>query len=195
VQEVFRCPVYNQYGSREVGAIAFEMQDQDGLRGLPYLNYVEVLDGRVVITCLTNYSMPFLRYDIGDTAERWAGPQDEDYGCRHKVFREVTGRIHSHFRTAGGGLVHGGFFAQQFYFLNWVRQFQVVQENLNLVSCRIVLSDQPVEEDLESIRRRMQTAMGPGCKVEFRFTDIIPPSPGGKHMYTVSNVSADSATC
>lgn len=188
VQDVFRCPVYNQYGSREVGAIAFEMQDQDGLRGLPYLNYPEVVDGRVVVTCLTNYSMPLLRYEIGDTAEPWRGSQDANYGCRHKVFRAVTGRVHSHFKTATGVLVYGGFFAKQFYFLDWVAQFQIVQDDVNHITCHVVPADEPVERDVQSIRTRMRAAMGPACDIEFRFTQRIAPSPSGKHMHTVSKL-------
>lgn len=188
VQQVFRCPVYNQYGSRELGAIGFEMQDQDGLRGLPYLNHVEVVNGKVIVTSLANYSMPLLRYEVGDTAEPWTGEQDERFGCRRKILRAVTGRLHSHFRTARGALVHGGFFAHQFYFLDWVRQFQVVQDTLQHITCRIVPVDEPVKPDLDRVRERICEAMGPGCEVEFQFAERIAPSPGGKHMYTISNV-------
>jgi phenylacetate-CoA ligase len=188
VQEVFRCPVYNQYGCREVGAIAFEMQDRNGLRGFPYLNYTEVVDGKVVVTNFTNYSMPLLRYAVGDTAEPWSGEQDPRYGCRHKILKAVTGRVHSHFRTANGGLVYGGYFAHRFYFLDWVKQFQIVQDSVNHITCHLVLADSPVPSDMERIRAHIRRAMGPACGVDFRFPNYITPSPGGKHMYTISNV-------
>jgi phenylacetate-CoA ligase len=188
VEAVFRCPVYNQYGSRELGAIAFEMQDQDGLRGLPYLNYTEVVDGKVVVTNLTNYSMPFVRYEIGDTAEPWTEAQDEEFGCRRKILKAVTGRLHSHFKTAGGGLVHGGFFSQQFYFLNWVEQFQVVQDRLDHISCHVVPAEVPVSGDMDRIRDRIRGVMGKTCDVEFYLTDRIAPSASGKHLYTISKV-------
>ena len=188
VQEVFRCPVYNQYGSRELGAIAFEMQDQNGLRGLPYLNYIEVVDGKVVVTSLTNYSMPFIRYEIGDTAEPWTAAQDPELGCRKKILKAVTGRLHSHFKTVDGGLVHGLFFTHQFYFLNWVKQFQVVQDRLEHISCHIVPSDEPVPADMVLIRDRIRGVMGGACDVDFHFTDRIAPSASGKHLYTISKV-------
>ena len=188
VQEVFRCPVYNQYGSREFGAIAFEMRDQNGLRGLPYLNHAEIVDGRIVMTSLTNYSMPLLRYEIGDTAEPWSGPQDREFGCRHKVFKEITGRVHSHFKTMNGELVHGLFFTHQFYFLDWVTQFQIVQESLDHIICHLVPADEPVQSDMERIRERIRSAMGQTCNVEFQFTDSITPSSSGKHLYTISKV-------
>jgi phenylacetate-CoA ligase len=164
------------------------MQDQDGLRGLPYLNYTEVVDGKVVVTSLANYSMPFLRYEIGDTAEPWTGAQDRQFGCRQKVFKAITGRVHSHFKTAEGGLVHGLFFTHQFYFLKWVTQFQVVQDSLDHISCYIVAADEPIKADMERIRERIRGVMGKSCGVEFRFTDRIVPSASGKHLYTVSRV-------
>ena len=186
VQEVFRCPVYNQYGSREFGAIAFEMHDQDGLRGLPYLNHAEIVDGKIIVSSLTNYSMPLLRYEIGDTAEPWPGAQDQKFGCRRKVFKAITGRVHSHFRTARGELVHGLFFTHQFYFLDWVKQFQVVQESLDDIVCHLVSADEPVKADMERIRESIRGAMGASCNVEFQFTDRIAPSASGKHLYTIS---------
>lgn len=188
VQEVFRCPVYNQYGSRELGAIAFEMQDQNGLRGLPYLNYVEVVDGKVVVTNLANYSMPFVRYEIGDTAEPWTAAQDPQFGCRRKILKAVTGRLHSHFKTVGGGLVHGLFFTHQFYFLTWVKQFQIVQDTLEHISCHIVPADDPVTADMDRIRDRIRGVMGRSCDVDFHFTNRIAPSASGKHLYTISKV-------
>jgi phenylacetate-CoA ligase len=189
VQDVFRCPVYNQYGCREAGAIAFEMPDQDGMRGLPYLNYVEVVDGKVVVTNLANYSMPLVRYRLDDTAEPWTGEQDPRFGCRHKILRTVSGRTHSHFRTANGALVHGGFLAHPFWTMDWVRQFQVVQERLDAVTCRIVPAGKPEGADLERIRRRIRRAMGADCAIEFAFPDRIPPPPSGKHQYTISHLA------
>jgi phenylacetate-CoA ligase len=188
VQEVFRCPVYNQYGAREFGAIAFEMHDQDGLRGLPYLNFPEIVDGKIVVTSLANYSMPLLRYEIGDTAEPWTGSQDRKFGCRHKVFKAITGRVHSHFKTMNGELVHGLFFTHQFYFLDWVTQFQVVQESLDQIICHLVPASEPVIADMERIRKRIRGAMGQSCDVEFQFADHITPSSSGKHLYTISKV-------
>lgn len=188
IQDVFDCPVYNQYGSREFGAIAFEARDQNGLRGMPYLNYAEVVDNKVVVTCLTNFSMPLIRYDIGDTAEVWSGEQDCEYGCQRKIFSSITGRAHSHFKTAKGEIVHGLFFTHQFYFVEWVSQFQVVQERTDYIICYLVAAGEPVQADLERIRTSIRGVMGRDCNVEFQYTDRITPSASGKHLYTLSKL-------
>lgn len=188
VQSVFACPVYNQYGSREVGPLAFETQDRRGMRGLPYLHLIEIIDSRIIVTCLTNYTMPLLRYEIGDVAEAWTGPQNEEFGCEKILFKSVTGRIISHFKTATNGIVHGQYFIHVFYFVDWVRQFQVVQNSMNELVCRIVSSRDPVDSDMARITSDIKAVMGPECNVIFDFVDNIAPSESGKFMYTICNI-------
>jgi len=188
VESVFRCPVFNQYGSREVGAIAFDTRDKLGMRGLPYLNFVELVDSRIIVTSLTNYSMPLVRYEIGDTAEEWEGPQDEMLGCEKKIFKSVTGRVISHFKTASGGIIHGQYFIHLFYFLSWVRQFQIVQETLNELVCRLVIAGEPDQQDLERVESGIKSVMGEACKISIEYVDQIVPSKSGKHMYTICNI-------
>merc|ERR1712117_186324 len=78
IEEVFKCKIYDFYGSREVGAISGECV-KGKIHIFNFNNYLEVVDrnnkpiqpgveGRVLITTLHNYSMPLIRYEIGDTA-------------------------------------------------------------------------------------------------------------------------------
>jgi phenylacetate-CoA ligase len=187
VQSVFGCPVYNQYGSREVGAIAFDSRDRRGMRGLPYLNYVELVDSKIIVTSLTNYSMPLVRYEIGDIAEAWTESQDETLGCEKKLFKSVTGRVISHFKTAAGGIVHGQYFIHLFYFLDWVQQFQIVQNALDDISCRVVVTNEPNNDDIVRIKSEVKDVMGLDCNVTFELVDNIAPSESGKYMYTICN--------
>ena len=78
IESNFGTKVYNFYGSREIGNLAGECKD-GLLHSFLFWNYLEVLDkdnqpvregeeGRVVVTNLYNYSMPLIRYEIGDMA-------------------------------------------------------------------------------------------------------------------------------
>jgi phenylacetate-CoA ligase len=75
IENILRTRIYNQYGSREVGVIACECPKQDGLHIFDFFQYVEVIDpdysgnGEIIVTNLRNYSMPLIRYRIGDTAK------------------------------------------------------------------------------------------------------------------------------
>jgi phenylacetate-CoA ligase len=77
IEKVFQCRVFNRYGSREVGNIACERPGREGLWVAPWGNYVEIVDsegnrvpdgteGEILVTSLTNFAMPFVRYRIGD---------------------------------------------------------------------------------------------------------------------------------
>jgi phenylacetate-CoA ligase len=157
------------------------------MRGLPYLNYVELVDSKIIVTSLTNYSMPLVRYEIGDIAEAWTESQDETLGCEKKLFKSVTGRVISHFKTAAGGIVHGQYFIHLFYFLDWVQQFQIVQNALDDISCRVVVTNEPNNDDIVRIKSEVKDVMGLDCNVTFELVDNIAPSESGKYMYTICN--------
>src|SRR5207248_3298331 len=73
IERVFQAPVFETYGSREFMLIGAECDKHTGLHLVPENHVVEVVDelgqptppgeeGNVVITDLTNYGMPFIRY-------------------------------------------------------------------------------------------------------------------------------------
>jgi phenylacetate-CoA ligase len=77
IERVFKCEAFNEYWSSAVGPVAQECEAHAGLHVAPWANYLEVVDaggwalpageeGQIVITCLTNYAMPLIRYAIGD---------------------------------------------------------------------------------------------------------------------------------
>lgn len=188
VEEVFKCPVYNQYGSREVGAMAIECERQDGLHVFPYLQYLENINGEVVVTSLTNLSMPLIRYKIGDTAE-FNETSKCECGRSTKVLKSITGRTISHFKTSAGEIVHGQYFIHQFYFLDWVKQFKVVQTEINHILCLIVKREKENQQDLKNIESNIKLVMGDLCDVQFKYVDTIEPTESGKYLYTESKIS------
>lgn len=196
IEDAFGCPVLNQYGSREEGAVACECEQQDGLHFFEHSHYVEVVDdhcqpavgahGDIVITNLNNYAMPLLRYSLEDTGVM------EDAPCRcgrkFKKLSRVTGRKLNHFITPDGEIVHGMYFTHMFYFKDWVHKFRVVQEEVRLVRVMIETNREPVKHDLREFKEKIQKVMGEDCRVEFRFHDRLDPAPSGKFVFTESKV-------
>ena len=143
VEDTFQTEVYNQYGSREVGVVACECKAHEGLHIFEYFQYLELINsdknrnGEIIITNLTNYSMPLIRYRIGDTAKI----KNKKCSCGRgfKLLENVTGRITDHFIKKDGTIVHGEYFTHLFYFKDWIKKFQVIQKDYNLIVCSIVL--------------------------------------------------------
>lgn len=197
IQDVFNTTVYNQYGSREVGDMACECTEQEGLHLFPYSHYFEIVDedgtpvapgeeGFVVVTSLTNYSMPLIRYKIGDMAVQ----KGESCSCDlpFPLIETVTGRVSDHFVTADGKLVHGEYFTHLFYEALWVEQFQVRQVAVDKIVITVVAADEFHSPDWEPIIEGIKSVMGSGVTVETRLQDRIEPSSSGKYRFVISDV-------
>ncbi|MFQ5451899.1 MAG: phenylacetate--CoA ligase family protein [Nitrospinaceae bacterium] len=196
IEEVFDCKVYDFYGSRDAGAIAGECI-QGNLHIFNFNNWVEVVDeknapvspgreGRVLITTLHNYSMPLIRYEIGDTVVMGGSCS---CGCRLPTLRKVTGRITDHFLTRGGERIHGQFFTRLFYFIGWILEFQILQIEVDRINIFYVLLSQTVESDIQNINTQIKRIMGGDCHIDWIQVDQVPRTPHGKWLFTRSLVS------
>jgi phenylacetate-CoA ligase len=199
IGQVFQCKVFNRYGSREVGDIACERPMREGLWIAPWGNYVEVVDeqgnplpdgteGEILVTSLTNFAMPLIRYRIGDRGILSPGANsDRDAG--QQVLQQVSGRTCDSIITKNGDFIHYGYFMVLLFFKDWISQYQVIQKNVSSIIFKIVKSKveyQPTE--LNEIREKTRLVMGNDCDVVFEFVDEIPPNDSGKYRYTISEV-------
>jgi phenylacetate-CoA ligase len=197
VEDVFRCRVNDLYACREMGPLAgecthgrkhvfsfhvgMEIADSNGAP-LP-----EGVDGNVLITSLHNGAMPLIRYDLGDRAAL-AGATCP-CGSRLPTLQVMTGRMSDHFVRRDGTLIHGQLFTHAFFFRTWVKRFQVVQPEIDLIEVFIVADGEPPAAELADLEAKMRQGMGEECRIVFRLVDEIPRSPHGKHLFTRSLVA------
>lgn len=203
VEMAFRAPLFDRYGSREVGDVACECEAHGGLHVCAPTHLVEILRpdgnpvaagerGELIITLLTNYSMPLLRFRIGDVSAWRDGPCS--CGRAWPLLERVTGRVSDIFPRLDGTHIHGEYFTHLFYDLRWVRKFQVIQEALDRVEVYIVPEDGvgdpsiACRAELDDMRNKIRLVMGQTCFVGFHFPASIEPAPSGKFRYTISKV-------
>jgi phenylacetate-CoA ligase len=196
IEKIFRCKVYNRYGSREVGDIGCQVPGIDGFWVSPWANYIEIVDdagnrvpdgtpGSILITSLANRAMPIIRYKIGDLGI--LAPTQSLYP--RQVLQEVLGRITDMFQTRDGTLVPGYYFIMLLFFKNWIRNYQVTQKDYGHFIFKIIPSGEPApQEDLDEIVRRTQHMFGEDCHVEIQFVDEIPTGVSGKFRFTISEI-------
>jgi phenylacetate-CoA ligase len=201
IKEVFRAPVFNRYGSREVGDIACNCEKNQGLHIIPNIHYIEILDnrgkevkngamGEIAVTILTNYTMPLIRYKIGDRGV--LSEKECSCGRGFPLLEKVEGRVRSMFRNKQGDLIDSGVFIRLFYFRDNIKQFQVIQESLDQITINLVLKDKQklkvVEKDFREISEVIKPIMGNDTKVKYNIVNEIKHSPSGKYMYTFSKI-------
>jgi phenylacetate-CoA ligase len=196
IEDAFHSSVYDFYGSREVSAIAAEVNTNEYL-AFSFDNFVEILDdnneevapgeeGRVIITNLHNNYFPIIRYEIGDAAIK--GEFNKEYNL--PTLKKITGRTTDHFKTEEGKIIHGEYFTHLFYFREWVDLFQIVQNSIANITIFVVLNDgkEPNEKDKEDIDSKIKMVMGENIIIDWKFVSSIPKTKQGKHRYTMSNI-------
>lgn len=198
IEDVFKTKVYNQYGSREVGLMAFSCNKEEGLHLNIYNHYIEILNdklepckpgeiGLIFVTTLNNYVMPLIRYQIGDMA---IPAKNELCSCGRglPLIEKVTGRNVDLFKAKNGALIDGEYFTHLIYFRNWIKRFQFVQKEIDLIKIYIVLNNDKNESDMKDITEKIKIVMGVSCKVEFEFVSDIESTKSGKYLYTISEI-------
>jgi len=196
IERMLGAPIFNCYSSIDVGNIACECDRHNGLHITTRNCYVEVMrDGQLVpdgeagefiLTNLTNYAMPMIRYKIEDWGRKATSHCDCGRGL--PLLEVVEGRAIDLFKTRDGRTVYGAFAKDLMPTFPSVKQFQVVQKSLDLVIFRIVSEGKLDPEQLKRVEQVTKNALGEQVVVQFEFVDELPQTPTGKHRYLVSEV-------
>ena len=191
LETVFAVPVYDRYGSREIGLIAMECDRHQGLHIDCENVYVELIDDpdgsgmqRILVTRLNQFSMPFIRYDIEDLAE---GPLSCcSCGRGYPVLKRVVGRVTEMIRMPDGGCLPGELFPHLFKDCG-IASYRVVQaEDYSLDVAMVRAPSQTPEQD-QMLRRVILEHVGPSMPVKIRYVGRIERSATGKLLPVISH--------
>ncbi|MDR4508705.1 MAG: hypothetical protein MRJ65_10820 [Candidatus Brocadiaceae bacterium] len=195
IEKAFGCRVFNRYASNEMGQIAGECEQGNLHLNIPYI-YFEFLakdcpvegetPGNVIVTDLTNYAMPIIRYQLGDMAV----PDSQTCGCGRSLplVRDLRGRLSDVIVTSGQAYIFADDIAEIFYPMTEIKQFQVVQQSLNVLTVKLVRKNGVGTEIDSYIQSRVQEAVGNDIEVRLQVVDDIPRLPSGKHRICISQI-------
>ncbi len=174
----FGAPAFNVYASQEFGVLAHECQAQGGLHVLAEGHIVELLrddgsaarpgeTGHVVVTALDAFSMPLVRYRLGDRAV--AADPRERCPCGSGLPRllAVEGRPARLYETTQGAYVASarvGELLEEHDFL--VRHFEVEAPAPGRLRLLVTRAPRFDGEAFEHLLRQVRTRLGPGLDVE-----------------------------
>jgi phenylacetate-CoA ligase len=144
--------------------------------------------GEVVVTDLTNYAMPFVRYANGDLATPEVGA---GCACGRGLprLRRVEGRKLDAIRTPDGHVVPGEFFPHMLKDVAGLQRYRVIQRQLDALQIDVVPEPPFGEEQEAYIRREVAKVFGDTISVELRRVADIPLTPTGKSRVTISELS------
>ena len=197
IEKVFGCRVTNRYGCEEVSLIACECQ-----KGNMHLNcdslIVELIrdgkpvppgePGAIVVTDLTNYGMPFIRYKVGDVGVPSAKTSCP-CGCTYPIMESLEGRVADYVVTPDGNYISGISLTENFAMhLPGVKQMQIVQEKIDLLRFRLVKGESFCEETVSDIDRLALERFGNQMRHQLEYVDSIQSESSGKYRFCISKL-------
>jgi phenylacetate-CoA ligase len=196
IEEVFKCRIFNSYGCGDGGGSALECSEHNGLHIPIQRTIMEFVDdkgepvsagqeGRIVLTDPFNYSMPFIRYEVGDIGI----PSTEICPCGRglPLIKSLGGRTTDIIRFRDGTTLSGPAFTLIFREFP-IKQYQVVQTDLDNLLIRVVKEQSYVESDSERLLGAVKYHMGCQGNVRVEFVDDITITRAGKRLCFISNV-------
>lgn len=202
LQEFFRAPVSNIYGSREVGHVACLCPE--GRLHVNEENYlveiepskltgsngsgasVENAPGELLVTPLFETPLPFIRYRIGDIGQ-WATTECP-CGRKQRVIENLLGRSDEVFRTDDGRVIAPNFWCRTFMrreACDSVERFQVVLCRDSGIRFRIVARPTYTPDTEASVRAYLRQNLSARTPLEFQYVERIDPQPNGKYQLVV----------
>jgi phenylacetate-CoA ligase len=202
IEEAFHTKVYDKYGSREFSGIAYQCGEGDSYHVMDESYIVEILRegraalpgevGEVVITDLNNFSVPLIRYRIGDLAT--AVDNGAQCPCGRQLSRigVIQGRTQAIVHCGNGVWLPGTFFAHFFKeYEHAIRFFQIEQHETGSFTLRVVKNNRYSDTEFATLLSDLKSFTGSETKITTEFVDQIPLLRTGKRSPVVSTVPFD----
>ena len=196
IGRVFGAPVANEFGSRDIGFTAHEAPGGQMLL-MSESHIVEVLDaagrpvapgeaGEAVITGLTSFAQPFIRYRTGDVLRLAAAPATGGQGLH--VIAEVTGRQTDFVVAADGRVMHALAVIYVLRAVPGIAQFKCIQHTPDRMEVQVVPAAGWGDAARAAVTAGLRARLGEALRVELNELEDISPEASGKHRYVVSHV-------
>ncbi|MCP4402609.1 MAG: phenylacetate--CoA ligase family protein [bacterium] len=190
--------VYDILGMVEMGDIAWECPAQKGYHMNTDSVIIEFLDdrnqpvqsgqeGRLVCTSLYSYTMPLIRYEVGDICI----PSKRICSCGRTLplMERVQGRVNDFIVLSDGQLFPPGLITAIMAGFQEVLQYKVLQEQKESLLVQIVRGNEYCETTSQRVKKEFEEAVHHKLEIRVEPVQQIPRDTSGKIRTVVSNVS------
>jgi len=189
ITSAFGCPVFDRYGLAEgTGYVAQECEFHEGLHVNGGLVIAEVVKdgelcgpgqtGRLVITNLHNYAMPFIRYDTGDLATVGDGCS---CGRAFPLLSRIEGRSPGWVYTRKGTVSWTRFLMGLQLANPSIEEFQFLQPRIGQLTLRVAPKLALTEEQIRQLEQRLNN-VDSSVKVTVESVEFIHRAGSGKRL-------------
>ena len=192
VERAFNAKVYDRYGMAEFCAsmtqceagrmhvdMEFGIVELEDARPVP-----DGVTGGLVCTGFANYTMPLIRYRIGDVAT--FSKQPCSCGRHSDSVIWIDGRLEDYVVTPTGARV--GRLDHIFKDLIRIRESQIIQDTPEAITVRVVQGPDYATADEKELLREFRLRLGDEIRIDVEYLDGIPRLPNGKFRQVISKV-------
>ncbi|MRR55629.1 MAG: phenylacetate--CoA ligase family protein [Deltaproteobacteria bacterium] len=187
IEEVLGFKVFDWYGSRELGRVASECENHEGLHINEPSVYVEVEQdpslpdncGHLIVTDLWNRATPMIRYRTGDIARLIVG--ECSCGKALKRIASLEGRLTDTFVLSDGKRVNGLIMAHSVMSNSTeIVERQIIQKTLTNFHVRFVRGPEFTASSLRTFGDSLKRVLNPEISITFEQVSEIPRERSGK---------------
>ena len=148
--------------------------------------------GRIVLTDLNNFGMPFIRYDVGDVGAVSTEPCDCGRGL--PCLDRLVGRTADYFLHPDGSRVSGVSLVEKtLTAIDGLEQLQLIQESPRRISAKAVATGRSEVQVSDELRNALAAAFGDGMTADVEFVDRLDRSASGKYRFAICRIDHEHA--
>ena len=173
--------MFNFYGAYEVGRIAAECPAHEGLHVNVDHVILECLDGNrpaargtpgiAVLTTLNAFTMPFIRYRLGDICT--SIEKTCSCGSAFPLIGPPQGRENDMIMLPSGKILSPLAFGYILRSFNGINQFRIIQERFDHFVLQLAFQENPQDEMLLKIRSRIMEYLDEPVRLDIQIVDFV----------------------
>ncbi len=194
VENLFNAKIFDSYSS-EGGPIVSECSTHECYHVSEEYGIMEIIGGdgnpnkigKAIVTDLTNYITPFIRYDSKDIIEKSSKPCS--CGRNLLAIKQIKGRDNDILITPGGDYLIAQSFTTYFKYISSIEQFQVYQKDYDQFIFRLVVNQEFENKIMKDIILYWQNYIGSNVKISVELVDEIDLLTSGKRRFLIRDKS------
>jgi len=195
ISEVFDTELIDLYGTIEFGIIAWECEKHEGYHINSDIVLVEAIkdnqqvygeEGEIICTDLTNHTMPFIRYGLGDRVV--LSKEKCSCGRNFPLVRLIEGRSNDFITLASGKILSPVLLIGTLQKIEGISQYKLIQENINTFDIQIVKAQDFRKATIEEFENVLREIVGKDTRISINIVDEIPREKSGKIRPIVSRL-------
>lgn len=200
IQQMFNSAIFETYGCCE-GLMIGAQKDLEHMYIMSPHVFIEVVDdagndvadgdfGNILVTRLDGFSMPLVRYRLGDLAiKRPRSHYPKNRELNYPILERVIGRDTDIIKTASGKYMTVHFFTGIFEHIPEVKQFRIIQRSIDEIEIDYIPGPNFREQMLTDVAGQIHGYIGEKLPIKFVKTNSIPPTPSGKPQLVQSSIT------